>query len=304
MLQVPQMSQEDVKTFLQNNKTGLDLEDGDIDKIYNQRIKGDTFLDLARDDLLSIQIPLGPAKKIVKLIKEIQGGKRTYSRLNHSNPMPLITGTGKSRNANEFHQTAISYLSEPEDTELLTKIKEAWVFHKMDLEEIIETYEPATPVLMVNKDDGLKEDSHFYQTLSNIADSAFKGIFIIPICTSTITGPVEGSLKYSHRKRVYLPVASLEPPNHRQDHGLVPVFKDDEITKILVEDCGGHGRTLEALNDCLAGRNIEECNLNTLNSELHFKLTERYRDAIFGSVEDTRPVARAMMDEVDIPNQH
>src|SRR6185369_15242937 len=37
-------------------------------------------------------------------------------------------GTGKSRNANEFHQTAITCLSEPEDKELLTRIKEAWVF--------------------------------------------------------------------------------------------------------------------------------------------------------------------------------
>jgi hypothetical protein len=70
-------SREDVKAFLQNNKTELDLEDGDIDKIYNQKIKGDTFLDLTRDDLLSIQIPLGPAKKIVKLNNDIQGGKRT-----------------------------------------------------------------------------------------------------------------------------------------------------------------------------------------------------------------------------------
>ncbi|CAG8705487.1 12828_t:CDS:1, partial [Acaulospora morrowiae] len=66
-------SREDVKAFLQNNKTELDLEDGDIEILYNQRVKGDTFLDLARDDLLSIQIPLGPAKKIVKLINEIQG---------------------------------------------------------------------------------------------------------------------------------------------------------------------------------------------------------------------------------------
>ncbi|CAG8621823.1 12750_t:CDS:2 [Ambispora gerdemannii] len=32
-------SRGDVKAFLQNNKTGLDLEDGDINKIYNQRIK-------------------------------------------------------------------------------------------------------------------------------------------------------------------------------------------------------------------------------------------------------------------------
>ncbi|RIA88035.1 hypothetical protein C1645_739700 [Glomus cerebriforme] len=35
---------------------------------------------------------------------------------------------GKSRNANEFHQTAITCLSAQEDGELLTRIKEAWVF--------------------------------------------------------------------------------------------------------------------------------------------------------------------------------
>ncbi|CAG8617382.1 8244_t:CDS:1 [Ambispora gerdemannii] len=263
-------------------------------------------------------------------------------------------GTGKSRNANEFHQTAITCLSEPEDTELLTKIKEAWVFHvsyengttlrseesspylavgtrmllqllkeKMGLYKIIQTYEPADPEdvmtlvakyhnrdlkditvilvvdgmqqLMDNKDDGLKSDSRFYQTLSSIADFAFKGIFVIPVCTSTITGPVEGTLKYSHRKRVYLPVASLKPPSYHQDDRLVPVFKDDEITKTLVEDCGGHGRALEALDDCLAGRNIEECNLDTLMNDLRLKLTERYRDAIFGSVDDARPVARAIL---------
>ena len=33
-------------------------------------------------------------------------------------------GTGKSRNANEFHQTAITCLSAQEDEELLTRIKE------------------------------------------------------------------------------------------------------------------------------------------------------------------------------------
>ncbi|CAG8748075.1 5060_t:CDS:2, partial [Funneliformis mosseae] len=37
-------------------------------------------------------------------------------------------GTGKSRNANEFHQTAITCLPAQEDEELLTRIKEAWVF--------------------------------------------------------------------------------------------------------------------------------------------------------------------------------
>ncbi|CAG8447929.1 3563_t:CDS:2, partial [Gigaspora rosea] len=262
-------------------------------------------------------------------------------------------GTGKSRNANEFHQTAISCLS-IQDKELLTKIKEAWVFfvsyengtslrndesqpylaigtrmllqllrEKMNLDDIIETYDPPSPLnvvslvaryynrdvknvnvilvvdgmqqLMDNKDDGLNSDSRFYRTLSSIGNLSFSGIFIIPVCTSTITGPIESTLKYSHRKRVYLPVASLQPPKYRQGDNLIPVFKSDEITSTLVEDCGGHGRALEALNDCLAGRNIEECNINTLMNDLRHNLTEMYRDAIFGSVRDARPVARAIL---------
>ncbi|CAG8798498.1 41596_t:CDS:2, partial [Gigaspora margarita] len=263
-------------------------------------------------------------------------------------------GTGKSRNANEFHQTAISCLSTQEDKDLLTKIKEAWVFfvsyengtslrndesqpylaigtrmllqllrEKMNLDDIIETYDPPSPLnvvslvakyynrdvknvtvilvvdgmqqLMDNKDDGLNSDSRFYRTLSSIGNLSFSGIFIIPVCTSTITGPIESTLNYSHRKRVYLPVASLQPPNYRQGDSLIPVFKSDEITNTLVEDCGGHGKALEALNDCLAGRNIEECNINTLMNDLRHNLTAMYRDAIFGSVRDARPIARVIL---------
>ncbi|KAF0465052.1 putative crinkler family protein [Gigaspora margarita] len=260
-------------------------------------------------------------------------------------------GTGKSRNANEFHQTAITCLSAQEDEEMLTKIKEAWVFHisyengfslkqeesnpylaigtrmlfqllreKMRLHEIIETYKPPDPLdvvsviakhynrdlksvtvilvvdgmqqLMENKDDGLKLNSTFYKTLTSFADLAFSGTFIIPVCTSTITGPIDGMLRYSTRDRVYLPVASLQPPNYQQG---VPVFKNDKVTNTLVEDCGGHGRALEVLNDCLAGRSIEECNVDTLMNDLRYNLTKKYRDAIFGSVEEARPIARAIL---------
>ncbi|CAG8799103.1 24262_t:CDS:2, partial [Racocetra persica] len=258
-------------------------------------------------------------------------------------------GTRKSRNASEFHQTAISCLSAQEDRELLTKIKEAWVFlvsyengtslrddetsayravgtrmlhqllrDKMSFDNIIQKYDPPTPLsvvslvakyhnrdlkkitvilvvdgmqqLMNNKDDGLKSDSWFYMALSNIADLVFSGTFLIPVCTSAITGLVEGTFKYSNRKRVYLPIASLQPPNYCQGGSLIPVFKNDEITNTLVEDCGGHGRALEVLNECLAGRNIEECNLNALMNDLHHKLTKKYRDAILGSVKDARPL--------------
>ncbi|RHZ86979.1 hypothetical protein Glove_41g179 [Diversispora epigaea] len=264
-------------------------------------------------------------------------------------------GTGKSRNASEFHQTAITCLSAQEDEELLTRIKEAWVFlvsfedgfnlqtknepdsyratgtrmlfqllrEKMEFHEIISTFEPPDPLdvvvlvskyynqnkknitvilvvdgmhkLMKKKDDGLDSNSEFYSTLISIANCAFRNIFLIPVCTSTISGPVDSVLKDSTRRRVYLPVPSLQPPSCQQGDSLVSVFKNDEVTNTLVEDCGGHGRALEALNDCLDGRNIEECNVDTLMNDLRYKLIEKYRDAIFISAEDARPLARVIL---------
>jgi hypothetical protein len=263
-------------------------------------------------------------------------------------------GTGKSRNANEFHQTAITCLSAQEDGELLTRIKEAWVFlikfengfslrqsetdpylaignrmllqllrEKMRLSEIINKYMPPDPLdvvsliakhhnqdltkatvilvvdgmqqLIENKDDGLKSGSQFYRTLTSVADLALSGVFVIPVCTSTITGPIDDTLKGFTRNRIYLPVSSLQPPNYQQGDNLVPVFKNDEITNTLVEDCGGHGRALEILNDCLDGHSIEECNVDTLMNKLRHELTIKYRDAIFGSIEYARPIARAIL---------
>ena len=42
----------------------------------DQEVGGSNFLDLTLENLLLIQIPLGPAKDIEKLINEIKGGKR------------------------------------------------------------------------------------------------------------------------------------------------------------------------------------------------------------------------------------
>ncbi|CAG8616900.1 19902_t:CDS:2 [Dentiscutata erythropus] len=334
--------------------------------IGNEKRQNDTlaFLpDCPTDDTKSVflrsLIPT-PTQMKIKITDAFHGG------LLYMKPEPLLytsglfdklnlpiylflsgAGTGKSRNANEFHQTAITCLLAQEDEELLTRIKEAWVFHvtyengfglredesrpyyaigtrmlfrdKMTLNKIIETYEPPDPLvvtliakhhnqdlrnvtailvidgiqqLMESKDDGLKLNSIFYKTLTSIADLAFSGIFMIPVCTSTIAGPIDGMLRYSTRDRVYLPVASLQPPNYKQG---IPVFKNDVLTNILVEDCGGHGRALEVLNDCLAGRSIEECNVDTLMNELCHNLTKKYCDAIFVSVEEARPIARAIL---------
>ena len=75
--EVKAKDREGVKDFLNARKAELDLKGEDINKIYNQRIDGVTFLELTQGDLTGIEILLEPAKKIVKLIKEIQGGKQT-----------------------------------------------------------------------------------------------------------------------------------------------------------------------------------------------------------------------------------
>ena len=67
-----------VKGFLQEKKDRLDLDDTEIDKIYNNKVDGNTFLELTRDDLLSIGIALKPAKEIGKLISQIRGGKKLH----------------------------------------------------------------------------------------------------------------------------------------------------------------------------------------------------------------------------------
>jgi hypothetical protein len=68
--------------------------------------------------------------------------------------------------------------------------------------------------LMVHENDGLNKDSDFYRTPSSIGDLGLNGIFLMPCCTCTITSSIENVVVLSHRKRVYLPVASLKPPEY------------------------------------------------------------------------------------------
>ncbi|RIA89104.1 hypothetical protein C1645_825348 [Glomus cerebriforme] len=70
--QMKTWSQDNVKTFLQENRIRLDLEDKDINKIYTQRIKGSTFLDFTAMDFERWGVPSNSAKEIEKLINEIK----------------------------------------------------------------------------------------------------------------------------------------------------------------------------------------------------------------------------------------
>ncbi|CAG8783515.1 5103_t:CDS:1, partial [Acaulospora morrowiae] len=61
---------EELNGFLKRRLNGIDNH---IDTLTDQEVDGEAFLDLTPDSLKAYEIPLGPAKKIVKLIKEIQG---------------------------------------------------------------------------------------------------------------------------------------------------------------------------------------------------------------------------------------
>ncbi|RGB22757.1 hypothetical protein C1646_775582 [Rhizophagus diaphanus] len=258
-------------------------------------------------------------------------------------------GTGKSRNANEFQQTAISSVSK--DKVLLARIKDAYVFNvsyengtalrpredpflaigtrmlfqllreEMDFDEVRLTYEPPSPMsvlslvakyrnrdlknitvilivdamqqLMLSTDDGLNKDSDFYRTTSSIGDLGLNKTFLLPCITCTIATSVEKALQFSHRKRAYLPVSSLKPPTYRQGNKVIPVFEKKEIMDTLVEDCGGYGRALEVLSECMAGRSIVNCNVENLMNDLRFRLTDRYVEALQNTGRDARAIARA-----------
>ena len=71
--------------------------------------------------------------------------------------------------------------------------------------------------LMVSDNDGQNPDSEFHRTLTAIGDLTQQGPFLLPCCTATISGPVLSTLRASNRKRVYLPVTSLEPPTIQEN---------------------------------------------------------------------------------------
>ncbi|KAK3826764.1 MAG: hypothetical protein J3R72DRAFT_12604 [Linnemannia gamsii] len=265
-------------------------------------------------------------------------------------------GTGKSRNAQEFHQSAVSCLTEEEDRELRNRIEHAWVFHvslengtsllvqEVDpieavgsrmllqllpdkcIDDIVGVYEnvrpmhvlgllaqgtgqdlkSATVILVVdglqsfilNPSDGHNRDSAFYRALTNIADLSIRDVFLMTCCTATVTSPVDKALASTHRNRVVLPVASLEPPRITRNGLSSPVFDDDDhIIKVLVDDCGGHGRALESLQIAIE-ESGQDFNVDLLMNNLHRKLQNLYSEALLVKSSTIQAMARAILTRV------
>lgn len=82
-------------------------------------------------------------------------------------------------------------------------------------------------------------------TLTGFGDIAQQG-FIIVCGTSTISCPVERIFKESGRHRVLLPSVLLDAPKINNQPAL---NSNGIVQKVLIQDCGGHGRALEQLMD-------------------------------------------------------
>lgn len=133
---------------------------------------------------------------------------------------------------------------------------------------------------MVDPGDGQKQDSAFYKALTNIADLTLGNIFLMVCCTTTVISPVDKALASTHWKWVILPVTSLEPLYFVQDGRSKLVFNEnDHIIKVLVSNCGGHGRALESLQQAIedAGKSY---NIELLMNGLHHGLRDCYSEAI------------------------
>ncbi|KAF9079269.1 hypothetical protein BGX27_006713, partial [Mortierella sp. AM989] len=102
-------------------------------------------------------------------------------------------------------------------------------------------------------------------------------------------------LASTHRKRVVLPVTSLQPPCINRNGVSRPVFnEDDHVIKVLVNDCGGHGRALESLQQTIDDEG-QDYNVVSLMNGLHCKLRDRYSEAILTSPSEIQAMARAIL---------
>ncbi|CAG8583657.1 13207_t:CDS:1 [Funneliformis caledonium] len=149
---------------------------------------------------------------------------------------------------------------------------------------------------MKSNNDWNDRTSEFFKTLTNIHDLALRGTFVIPLCTATVTEPIDSVLKITHRKHVYLPIASLDPPTIIKGGVVTSIFQtDDHIIKMLVNDCGGHGRALEVLQEILKDRYIQNVNINDMMNDLRIRLYDRYHEALILSPSEARAIAQATL---------
>ncbi|KAN0068179.1 putative crinkler family protein [Elaphomyces granulatus] len=201
-------------------------------------------------------------------------------------------GSGKSRHASEFYKSAVECIND-EDYELQKRLKDAsrsalggtrillQLLPDLQLKDLGRRYEAPDPldviellakrrgcslpestiILVIDGVQNIFDNPLFRATVTAIGDLTAQGPFVIPCSTATSSTDIHDAFGLSSRPRMYLPVEPLEP---QRINGAL-IFNPDPLTKILVDDCGGHGRALEILAKTLAKKRLLELYHSAIN---------------------------------------
>ena len=191
------------------------------------------------------------------------------------------------------------------------------VFRLVAAAENVDLYDGFTGILVVDgiqralTGHGRNKNGAFYRLLNQISGlslmsrrpSEAKGgtlreaPFIMTCVTATCFGPAEEFLADSHRKRVYLPLNRLVAPTWKKDNSLV--LEDTPVTRLLVNDVGGHARAMELI--------AEECqkmkrqpNITDLANAIYAKLKDRYEEAISVLHRHALPIVQCVLSRQQI----
>jgi hypothetical protein len=179
------------------------------------------------------------------------------------------------------------------------------VFSLVAAAENVDLYDDFTGILVVDgiqalwrNDDGKNRNSDLSsmpRRSSETEEGKLRQTPFIMICvTATHSDPANQFLAASNRKRVYLPLNRLDAPTWKNDNS--PVLRDDPGTRLLVKDVGGHARAIEAIADKLTEyQNGFQPNIAELADAIHFKLRDRYRDAISVMTGHTFPIVQCIL---------
>jgi hypothetical protein len=83
---VKEWDRDNVKEFLQRNRTDLEIEENDINTIYDQKVTGKVFLRLKEEQLTRdpgpFKLLFGPASSIMSVVNQINKGKQVLKIFN------------------------------------------------------------------------------------------------------------------------------------------------------------------------------------------------------------------------------
>ncbi|KAI9240171.1 MAG: hypothetical protein BYD32DRAFT_459061 [Podila humilis] len=268
----------DLKKLIKVEKTN-NLSDVDADKLTLWHVSipitddDDEVPILLNDVTRDKKKKLGPAIEISEVF-EVQPPKKTIhiiihcgnQKTDYNQSFPQCLENGASPLEKEVDpiraigiQMLLQLLPEKRLHDVMQDYEELHPMHILALvaKDACQDLREATVILvvdglqsfMIDPKDGLNKEPAFYRALTNI------GILL-------------------------LPVASLEPPCTFQNGSSVLVFdEDDHIIKVLVSNCGGHGRALESLQQVI-GATSEDYNVESLMNSLHLKLKDLYSEAV------------------------